>query len=453
MQTSYSAGNASFSRNLLRLAVPIVLQNLVTTAVSSADVIMLGFVSQDALAAGSLASQIMFILNLVYSGISSGVIMLAAQYWGKQDTLTIERIMGIGMRISILISTVFFILAFFFPALLMRIFTNDMQLVSTGIPYLKIVSFSYLFMSISQVYLCTMRTIERVIFATAANASALLLNILLNAVFIFGLLGAPKMGIAGVALATTIARGIEFAICMLDALKFKTIRFRPSTIFERHKLLFADFMKYSLPAFGNEVSWGLAFSMYSVIMGHLGSDIVAANAVVVVARNLGTVACFGIANAGAILLGKSIGAGRMETIKADASKFCKITFISGMIGGIFIFLLRPLFMNMADLTATAQGYLNIMLFINMYYVLGQAMNTAVICGVFRSGGDSKWGFICDTIDMWGYAVPMGFFTAFVLKLPPMWVYFIICTDEFVKIPFVYKHYKSYKWLKNITREF
>lgn len=453
MQTSYSAENASFSRNLLRLAVPIVLQNLVTTAVSSADVIMLGFVSQDALAAGSLASQIMFILNLVYSGISSGVIMLAAQYWGKQDTLTIERIMGIGMRISILISTVFFILAFFFPALLMRIFTNDMQLVSTGIPYLKIVSFSYLFMSISQVYLCTMRTIERVIFATAANASALLLNILLNAVFIFGLLGAPKMGIAGVALATTIARGIEFVICMLDALKFKTIRFRPSTIFERHKLLFADFMKYSLPAFGNEVSWGLAFSMYSVIMGHLGSDIVAANAVVVVARNLGTVACFGIANAGAILLGKSIGAGLMETVKADASKFCKITFISGMIGGIFIFLLRPLFMNMADLTATAQGYLNIMLFINMYYVLGQAMNTAVICGVFRSGGDSKWGFICDTIDMWGYAVPIGFFTAFVLKLPPMWVYFIICTDEFVKIPFVYKHYKSYKWLKNITREF
>ena len=453
MQTSYSAENASFSRNLLRLAVPIVLQNLVTTAVSSADVIMLGFVSQDALAAGSLASQIMFILNLVYSGISSGVIMLAAQYWGKQDTLTIERIMGIGMRISILISTVFFILAFFFPALLMRIFTNDMQLVSTGIPYLKIVSFSYLFMSISQVYLCTMRTIERVIFATAANASALLLNILLNAVFIFGLLGAPKMGIAGVALATTIARGIEFVICMLDALKFKTIRFRPSTIFERHKLLFADFMKYSLPAFGNEVSWGLAFSMYSVIMGHLGSDIVAANAVVVVARNLGTVACFGIANAGAILLGKSIGAGLMENVKADASKFCKITFISGMIGGIFIFLLRPLFMNMADLTATAQGYLNIMLFINMYYVLGQAMNTAVICGVFRSGGDSKWGFICDTIDMWGYAVPMGFFTAFVLKLPPMWVYFIICTDEFVKIPFVYKHYKSYKWLKNITREF
>lgn len=453
MKTSSMRGSPAFYKNMLRLAVPIVLQNLVTTAVSSADVIMLGFVSQEALAAGSLASQIMFILNLVYSGISSGVIMLAAQYWGKQDTLTIERIMGIGMRLSILISTVFFILAFFFPALLMQIFTNDKLLIAAGVPYLKAVSFSYLFMSISQVYLCTMRTIERVIFATAANASALVLNIVLNAVFIFGFFGLPKLGIMGVALATTIARGVELAICMTDALRFQVLRFRPSTIFERNKLLFGDFIRYSLPAFGNEVSWGVAFSMYSVIMGHLGSDIVAANAVVVVARNLGTVACFGIANAGAILLGKSIGAGEMDTVKTDASRFCRITFFSGIVGGILIFLLRPLFLNMADLTDTAQTYLNIMIFINMYYVVGQAVNTAIICGVFRSGGDSRWGFICDFIDMWLYAVPLGFLTAFLLKLPPMWVYFFMCTDEFVKIPFVYRHYKSYKWLKNITRDF
>ena len=452
MRTVYEK-NSTFYKDMLRLAFPIVIQNLVTTAVSSADVIMLGFVSQEALAAGSLASQVMFILNLVYSGISSGVIMLAAQYWGKKDTLTIEQIMGIAMRLSIVVSFIFFLLACFCPSLLMHIFTNDKVLIETGIPYLRIVSFSYLFMSFSQVYLCTMRAIERVIFATAANGSALILNIILNAVFIFGLLGAPKLGIAGVALATTIARGIEFLICIIDTLHFKTLRFRPATLFQHHKLLFSDFMRYSLPAFGNEVSWGVAFSMYSVIMGHLGSDMVAANAVVVVARNLGTVVCFGIANAGAILLGKSIGAGKTELVKADASRFCKVTFLSGIAGGVIIFLLRPVFMNMSDLTATAQGYLSIMLFINMYYVLGQAMNPSVICGVFRSGGDSRWGFICDFIDMWVYAVPLGFISAFLLKLPPIWVYFLICTDEFVKMPFIYKHYKSYKWLKNITRDF
>lgn len=459
MQTKIMESSPSFNRNMARLAIPIVLQNLVTTAVSSADVIMLGFVSQDALAAGSLASQIMFILNLVYAGISSGVVMLAAQYWGKQDTRTIERIMGIAMRLSVLVSAVFFVLACFFPSLLMRVFTNDETLIATGISYLRVVSFSYLFMSVSQVYLCTMRAVERVIFATAANGSALVLNIILNAVFIFGLFGAPKLGIMGVALATSISRGIELLVCLIDNIYSyiagspSKIRFHIRTLWEQNKVLFSDFLYYSLPAFGNEVVWGVAFSMYSVIMGHLGSDIVAANAVVVVARNLGTVACFGIANAGAILLGKSIGAGRMETVKADASRFCRVTFITGILGGILIFLLRPLFLNMADLTQTAQGYLNIMLFINMYYVLGQAMNTSVICGIFRSGGDSRWGFICDTIDMWAYAVPLGFIAAFVLKLPPMWVYFLICTDEFVKMPFVYRHYKSCKWLKNITRDF
>ncbi len=425
---------STFYKDMFRLALPIVIQNLITTAVSSADVIMLGWVSQTALSAGSLASQIMFILNLVYSGIASGVIMLAAQYWGKQDTETIERIMGIGMRLSILISSLFFVLACFFPRLLMLIFTSDQELITAGIPYLRIVGISYLFMSISQVYLCTMRSIERVIFATATNASALGLNILLNAVFIFGLFGLPQMGIVGVAMATTIARGVELAICLLDACRFKTIRFRPKTIIERHKLLFQDFIRYSMPAFGNEVSWGVAFSMYSVIMGHLGSDMVAANA-------------------GAILLGKSIGAGFMDTVKEDSTRFCKITFLSGIAGGIIIFLLRPLFMNMADLTPTAQSYLSTMLYINMYYVLGQAMNTTVICGIFRSGGDSRWGFLCDFIDMWLFAVPLGFISAFLLKLPPMWVYFLICLDEFVKMPFIYKHYKSYKWLQNITRDF
>ncbi|ETO96678.1 MATE efflux family protein [Lachnoanaerobaculum sp. MSX33] len=446
-------GSSSFNKDILRLAVPIVLQNIVTTAVNSADVIMLGFVGQDALSAGSLANQVMFILNLVYTGISSGVIMLAAQYWGKKDTKTIEHIMGIGMQLSMFISSMFFIMAFFFPHILMRIFTNDVNLITAGIPYLRMVSFSYLFMSFSQVYLCAMRSIERVNFSTVTNAVALILNIILNAVFIFGLFGAPKLGIIGVALATVIARGVEFTICVIDNFIPKAIHFHIKNVLEVNKILFFDFMKYSLPAFGNEIVWGVAFSMYSVIMGHLNSDIVAANAVVVVARNLGTVACFGIADAGAIILGKSIGSGNTDTIKSDSSRFVKITSISAILGGIVIFLLRPVFFSMTDLTPTAQSYLSIMLFINMYYIVGQAFNTAMICGVFRSGGDSKWGFFCDILDMWCYSVPLGFISAFVLKLPPMWVYFLICTDEFVKIPFVYKHYKSYKWLKNITRDF
>lgn len=441
-----------FYRTMLQLVAPIAIQNLISTAVSSADVIMVGFVGQDALSAVSLANQLQFILNLVYSGIASGATIMAAQYWGKQDTDAIEKIMGIAMKFSIVISTMFFILACFLPKYVMLVFTNDPVLIEYGADNLKVLGFAYLFMSISQVYLCIMRSIERVTFAMLTFGSALVLNIILNAVFIFGLFGMPKMGIQGVALATVIARAIETTVCMIDAVRFRTVRFRVSNIFKQHKVLFQDYLKYALPAFGNEVVWGVAFSMYSVIMGHLGNDIVAANSVVVVARNLGTVLCFGIANGGAIYLGKQIGEGKIEEAKEDSKKLLKVTFVSGLVGGLVIFLIRPLMMQMVDLTETATHYLTIMLLINIYYVLGQAMNTTWICAVFRSGGDSRFGFVCDFIDMWLFAVPAGFISAFILKLPPMWVYFIICLDEFVKIPFVYKHYKSYHWLKNITRE-
>lgn len=442
-----------FYRTLFRLVFPIVLQNLISTAVGSADVIMLGYVSQTTLSASSLANEIQFILTLAYTGIASGTSMLVAQYWGKNDTRTIEKIMGIAMRLSILISAVFTIAACCFPRILMMIFTSDAELIAAGASYLRILGISYIFMGISQVYLCIMRSTERVAFSTAVTTVALISNILLNAVFIFGLFGAPKLGIIGVAVATVISRVLELAICVIDNLRSDTIRFHFRLMFEKNKTLFHDFIHYSLPAFGNEVVWGVGFAMYSVIMGHLGSDMVAANSVVVVARNLGGVLCFGISSGGAILLGKQIGDNQIELVKKNASRLCHVTLVSGVIGGLVILLIRPLMSSMVTLTDTASSYLNTMLLINVYYILGQAINTTVICGIFRSGGDARFGFICDLIDMWVYAIPLGFLSAFVFKLPPMVVYFLICTDEFVKMPFIYKHYKSYSWLKNITRDF
>lgn len=458
-----SAGQAEnrkkFYRSLYHLVLPIVLQNLISTLVNSADVVMLGLVNQTTLSAASLANQIQFILSLVYAGIASGTTMLAAQYWGKHDTSSIEQIMGIALRLSLAVSALFAVGACFFPRFLMLIFTSDPELITAGASYLRILGISYLLMGVSQVYLCIMRSTERVAFSTAVTAVALVTNIGLNAVFIFGLLGAPRLGIVGVAVATTIARGLELGICLVDNLRQDAVRgghavhLRFSHLFSRNAVLFRDFIHYSMPAFGNEVVWGVGFSMYSVIMGHLGSDMVAANSVVVVARNLGTVLCFGISSGGAILLGKQIGDNQLELVKENASRLCRVTFVSGLVGGLLVLLVRPFMSLLVDLTPLASSYLNTMLLINIYYVLGQAMNTTVICGVFRSGGDARFGFICDLLDMWAYAIPLGFIAAFVLKLPPMLVYFLICTDEFVKMPFIYKHYKSYSWLKNITRDF
>ena len=278
------------------------------------------------------------------------------------------------------------------------------------------------------------------------------LNILFNGVFIFGLLGMPKLGATGVAIATSLSRLIELGACFAVSIFSKNVKLDLRYLFIRNSVLFKDFVKLSLPALGNDVVWGVGFSMYSVILGHLGSDAVAANSFVVVVRNFGTVLCFGTASAGGILLGNVMGAGNMEHARDYASKLMKLTVITGAIGGALVLAVTPFVLYFADLSDTAMHYLKYMLLINTYYIMGTAVNTTLIAGVFRAGGDSRFGLICDTIDMWCYAVPLGFIAAFVFKLPVLVVYFLLCTDEFVKWPWVIKHYRSGKWLKNITRE-
>ena len=443
--------NSAFYRQISRLVLPIIIQNLLSSAVSSADVVMLNYVGQDALAAVSLASQYASILFMVYYGLGTGATMLCAQYYGKGDIQAIRIVEGIAMRFSLLISVSFAALALFLPRQLMFIFTSDPQLISIGASYLRWMSLCYLCWGIIEVYLAVLRSMGKVTISTSLNILAFSLNIFLNAVFIFGLFGAPKLGAAGVAIASSLSRLVELAACFLVSSKMEVkLNFR--YLFLKNKLLFQDFVRLSLPALGNDVIWGVGFSMYSVILGHLGTDAVAANSLVTVVRNFGTVLCFGMASAGGILLGKIIGENHLEAARDGAKKLMKLTVLSGAIGGLLILAATPFVLRYADLSEQAMKYLKYMLFINTYYVMGAAVNTTLIAGVFRAGGDSRFGFFCDMIDMWLYAVPLGFIAAFVLKLPVMWVYFLLCTDEFVKWPWVLKHYKSGKWLKNITRD-
>lgn len=441
-----------FYPQIIKLVVPIVIQNLLSAAVNSADVVMLNYVGQSSISAVSLAANYAGILFMVYYGLGTGASMLSAQYWGKKDLQAINAIEGIALRFSILISLCFSAFALFAPELMMKLFTNDAELIAIGAGYLRIMAVTYLCWGIIEVYLSVLRSIGRVTVSMVLNILAFTLNIFLNAVFIFGLFGAPKLGAVGVAIATAASRVIELMGCIVISLFSKDIKLKFSYMFIRSKPLFKDFLKISLPALGNDVSWGVAFSMYSVILGHLGTDAVAANSLVTVVRNFGTVLCFGTASAGGILLGNVMGEGDMERAKVYASKIIKLTIITGAIGGILVLIATPFVLHFADLTNTAMHYLKYMLLINSYYIMGSAVNTTLIAGVFRAGGDTRFGLICDTVDMWCYAVPLGFLAAFVLKLPVLVVYFLLCTDEFVKWPWVIKHYRSRKWLKNITRD-
>ena len=441
-----------FYKTVLALVVPMALQNLINVGVTAADVIMLGAVGEKALSGASLAGQIQYIMTLFLFGLTSGATVLTAQYWGKGDHDAIEKILGMAVKAAVCVTALFTVAALAIPELLMQIFTSDPVVISEGVKYLRIVAFTYVMMGVTQAYLYIMRSVERVVVATVVYLLSLICNIIMNAIFIFGLLGLPKMGVAGAARGTLCARILEVVLVAVYARLFnREIRLRFKYVLHTDKILFRDFMQYALPVVVNEVLWGLGTAANTAILGHMGSAAVAANSVAQVARQLATVVSFGLSSAAAIYLGKTIGERKTEYAKAYAKRFLILSVIMGALGGAVILAVSPLAAAALTLTGTAKEYLKIMFFVMSYFVVGQAINTTLVVGVFRSGGDTRFGLILDMTTMWCCSILFGFLAAFVFKLSVPVVYVILMSDEIIKIPITYKRYRSYKWLNDVTR--
>lgn len=439
-----------FRRKLTSLILPITFQQFMLAVVSASDALMVGVIGQDLLSAVSLASQITFVYNLFLMAMTIGTSMFAAQYWGKGDKDAVERILGIVLRSSMSVSFVFFFAATFLPGLLMRIFTTDPQLIHYGVQYLQIVGLTYLLCGISQVYLCIMKNSGLASMSMLISSAAALLNIILNAVLIYGLFGAPRMEAGGAAAATAIARGVELLWVLAELTKKGRIKIRFAYIRRPDQGLRKDFWHYTLLVLGNELVWGGGFTMYSVIMGHLGTDAVAANSIANIAKNLIASLAGGIGNGGSIMVGNELGAGQLETAKAYGRKLCHIAVVSGILSGIFLLLLSPLVLEITDLSPQAEEYLRWMLAMCAVYMVGKYVNGTTVAGIFCAGGDSRFGFLCDAVTLWCFTVPVGLLAAFVFKWPVLAVYFIVNSDEIVKLPAVYRHYRKYKWLKDLT---
>ena len=440
-----------FYRKLWGLVFPIAIQNLMTALVSASDAFMLGFVSQTSLSAVSLATQIQFVHNLFMLALTIGATTLAAQYWGKGDTDSVEEILAIVLKISMTVSVVFFIAAMFFSGFLMRIFTNDIRLIQAGIPYLRIVSVSYLFMGFSQIYLCIMKNSGRTAKSTIYGSVAVVINIGFNVIFIFGLAGFPAMGIAGAALATTVSRALELLLTIYENMHRSLVCVRLKYIRNSSKKLKKDFWHYTTPVLGNELVWGCGFTMFSVIMGHLGSDAVAANSVANILKNIIACVCNGIGIGAGIIVGNELGKGEMERATEYGNRLFKLAVFAGAVSGLILLAVSPVLrIFTGSLSAQAHSYLKNMMYICTYYMIGKSVNATVIAGVFCAGGDTKFGLKCDAVTMWVILIPIGMITAFVLKLPIMVVYFIISMDEIIKLPAVYRHYKKYNWVRNLT---
>lgn len=444
----------NFNHTLIVLVIPIALQNFISATVNFTDVVLLGLINQSAMSAVSLATQVTFVLTLFYMGLSTGAGILAAQYWGKKNIQAIQRVLNIACVFSVGISIIFFLFSFCFPDMLMRFFTNDGELIQYGARFLRAISFSYLAMGFSQMYLNVVKSMENARLSASISSACLILNIAFAALCIFVFFPRmPEKAVAGVAVSTVCARAIELGCCVVHSITRGQIRFHLPAHDEMERSLLKDFLKYTMPVQGNYLVWGGALTATFAIIGHVDADMVAANSVASTIKDLAIVLCGGISSGGAVLIGKYLGNGNIKMAKSAGNRMVVYSVIFGVLAGITILLIKPLIFHVMNLNDTAQGYLNGMLYICAYYCIGKALNSTTISGIFCAGGDPKFGFWCDTIVMWGIILPLSCVCAFVWHLHPVALYAVICLDEIIKLPAAFIRYRQYKWLNNITRDF
>ena len=442
----------TFYKKLAGLMFPIVFQNLMLASVAVADAIMLGSVEQNSMAAVSLATQIQFIQNMFLGAIVASVAILGAQYWGKGDQDTLNDIFCMALRLCGAVSVVAFVGCVFFPQYLMRIFTNETVLIDIGISYLQLAGWSYLLTGITQCYLTIMKISEHARQTARISGGAVVLNIILNAVFIYGWFGLPAMGVRGAALATLIARIVELAWAIASSWKKGYIHPQLSHFFHINRVLDQDFARCALPLLGASLFWGVGFTSYSAFMGHLGTDATAANSVAAVVRDL--ICCFsgGISSAGGIMVGNELGAGNLARGREYGDRLVKISFLCGITATILMLLITPVLLACVKLTPEARKYLTGMLLVIAVYMIGRAVNDVTINGIFAAGGDTLFDLYSLAVCMWCLAIPLAAAGTFFFHWPVVVVYACTCLDEVGKIPWVMYHYKRYKWVKDLTRE-
>ena len=447
-----SIDKKAFYHRLTELAFPIALQSLMLAAVAAGDALMLGRVAQSEMTAVSLATQIQFVQNMILSSITGAGAILGAQYWGKGDKETLRTLFNRMLRLCGLVSLLFFAACEAAPQWLMRMFTHDDALILIGSDYLRIAGFSYLLTGVSQCYLTAMKVTDHVRPSAWISSCAVVLNIALNAVLIFGLLGLPAMQARGAALATTLSRVVELGLCLLISRGSAYIRPAWQRFWARQGQLGADFRRQCLPLLGGGLLWGVGFTSYTAIMGHLGADAAAANSVAAVVRDLICCVCNGIGVAAGIMVGNELGAGRLDMGKAYGIKLKNISYVIGFASTAAVLALTPFVVNLVLLTDEARSLLTGMMIIMAVYMIGRCVNTVTINGVLDGGGDTVFDMYSLAVCMWGIAIPLALLGGFVFHWPPQAVYACTCLDEVGKIPWVMLRFRKYKWVKDLTRQ-
>lgn len=444
----------NFYKLILSIALPIAIQNLITFAVSMVDTMMLGALGEVQLSAASIGNNLFFILTILIFGLAGGSNILISQYWGRGDVKTIHKILSIMYRGCLIIAAIFIFIAIVFPSQFMRIYTTDTRVIEEGVSYLRIVSVGYIFYAITNCTIMMLRSVKTVSISIIVYTASLVVNSILNWIFIFGNLGAPELGIRGAAIATVCARITEFSIVLVFMFIYeRKIGLKIEHLLKLDKEILKDYVGLCTPVLCNELLWAIGASMISVIVGRMGTEVVAANSINGVAHQFVTVFIFGMSNATAVIIGNTIGEGKKEKAKEYAYSIGIFSVVMGCISGLMILLIKPFVVNFYNVSYSTKLIAMEIMTVTSGIIVFQSLASNFMMGVLRGGGDAKFVLINDLIFMWLVAIPGGFFVAFVLELPVALVFLVIKCDEILKsLTSVYRVISG-KWINDVTKDY
>ncbi|MBO3387857.1 MATE family efflux transporter [Clostridium perfringens] len=443
-----------FYRLLFSIALPIAVQNLITFMVSMVDTLMVGALGEIQLSAVSIANNLFFVLTILMFGLAGGSNIMISQYWGKGNVKTIHKILAIMYRVCLLITGIFIFIAVFLPKYFMGIFTTDKAVIDFGASYLRIVCIGYLFYSITNCTIMMLRSVKTVSISIIVYTASLVVNSILNWILIFGNLGAPELGIRGAAIATVCARITEFSIVLVFMFIYeRKIGLKLEHLLKLDKDILKDYVGLCTPVLCNELLWAIGASMISVIVGRMGTEVVAANSINGVAHQFVTVFIFGMSNATAVIIGNTIGEGKKEKAKEYAYSIGVFSVVMGCISGLMILLIKPFVVNFYNVSYSTKLIAMEIMTVTSGIIIFQSLASNFMMGVLRGGGDAKFVLINDLIFMWLVAIPGGFFVAFVLELPVALVFLVIKCDEILKsLTSVYRVISG-KWINDVTKDY
>ncbi len=441
-----------FYRSFFSLTGMLALQNIITFSVNLADNMMLSRYSTDAMTGASMVNQIQYLLQMLIMGVGEGLIVLASQYWGKRDTEPIRRLTSIGLWLGTAMALVMGVTAFLAPQGVLGLLTNQQVYIVEGAKYLRIICFSYPLFAMTNVLLATLRSVETVRIGMVVSGSTLLINCCLNFLLIYGNFGAPELGIRGAAIATLISRVVELLIvCVYVSRLDKKLRYRWRELKYLDRRLLRDFLRSGLPVIASNASWGVAMALQMAILGRL-KGVLPANSIAVTVFQIVSVVSYGAASASSVLIGKTVGEGRIQDAKQYAKTLQILYLLIGGATGLLLFVGKNGIVDwfLPD-EATRALALQLMTVLSVT-VVGTSYQVAVLTGIVRGGGDTRFVFFNDMIFMWAIVLPCSALAAFVFKWPPVAVFFCLKSDQILKCFVAVIKVNFGSWIRVLTRE-